>query len=946
MIRRLLPVFVLLALTLVVFNRLAFTDWIMARGDTFSYHYPYWAVRAEAFRAGRLPLWTPDLFMGAPLLANPQIGAFYPPNWLVAPLSPPDAVRVSAIAHVFWAALGAYALARRMLGAGRAAALIGAAGFALGGHLGAHVEQINQLQGLAWLPWLLFLFDRAYLTPTRCARPPLSIWRGGRGVRFAFPLLAMAWALQILSGHTQTVFISGVALALYALCTRPARGLLTLAFAGVGAVLLALPQLIPTLELSSLSNRSGGFNVNQATAFSFSPFVTGRGLLPSFDRMIFSEYIAYPGIVMLALAWIGLIPRPSGGERRRPLLRWIILAAVGLALAYGLYNPLYLALAGLPGFNLFRVPARWLALFALGAAMLAAAGADRLLRAVPQEDESTGALRGLPFVRAGIFAALIVGLMALAPLAAHTPDQTPTYPPEAITWIGWIAALAIGVGAVLIASLRPLPLLAGRWQTRIRRGGRTLVLAAAVLELILASGALAYNQLVTPDAFSAQRFSISQMSVYSGAGSESTPPGRLLSLSDLQFDPGDRAALEARYEALNITGEARALAFDTVKLKEVLAANQPVLWGIPSVDGFDGGLLPTRFYTAFTALLPPDEIEGVPRTLDGRLREILYDDACGGPCIPELRWLRLTDTRYLLTDKVYDLVHDGVFYDTALPVSGSAVYPNRTGFTAAAVEVLYACQTPPCDPPRLHADDVLLDAILSGEAVDRYFLARYPLDPPRAAAALIVETAPGGNVRAVTLVNAPDETFAQLSPDPYRRVLSSDIKLYELPASSVRRAFAFTAPPLCVKDDEMGTEAALDLMRDAAFDPAAQVVLTTEGCRAWESLGAARSEAAPEVQILAYSAERITLQVAAAAPSILLLTDAYYPGWTAALDGSPVPIYRADVMFRAILTPAGAHQIVFEYRPAWLPGILVAGVALWLIAGAGLALAFARHKST
>ncbi|MBK8025549.1 MAG: hypothetical protein IPK19_30170 [Chloroflexi bacterium] len=57
---------------------------------------------------------------GAPLLANPQIGAFYPPNWLVAPLDPPDAVRVSAIGHVFWAALGAYLLARRALGvAGR-----------------------------------------------------------------------------------------------------------------------------------------------------------------------------------------------------------------------------------------------------------------------------------------------------------------------------------------------------------------------------------------------------------------------------------------------------------------------------------------------------------------------------------------------------------------------------------------------------------------------------------------------------------------------------------------------------------------------------------------------------------------------------------------------------------------------------------------------------------
>ncbi|MBK8025552.1 MAG: hypothetical protein IPK19_30185 [Chloroflexi bacterium] len=218
---------------------------------------------------------------------------------------------------------------------------------------------------------------------------------------------------------------------------------------------------------------------------------------------------------------------------------------------------------------------------------------------------------------------------------------------------------------------------------RVRRlsglhpGNGILLLAAAVLELLLASGALAYNQLVPPDAFSAQRFSISQMLVYTEANAaEGAPPGRLLSPSDLRFDPGDRAALEARYDSLGITGEARALAFDTIKLKEVLAANQPLLWGIPSIDGFDGGLLPTGYYTAFTSLLLP---EGTLRTLDGRLREILYDDSCGGPCIPDERWLRLTDRRYLLTDKVYDLVREGVFYDTALPTEGAAIHPNRTG---------------------------------------------------------------------------------------------------------------------------------------------------------------------------------------------------------------------------------------------------------------------------
>ena len=58
---------------------------------------------------------------------------------------------------------------------------------------------------------------------------------------------------------------------------------------------------------------------------------------------------------------------------------WILLALIGLSLAFGRFNPLYLILAELPGFNLFRVPARWLSLFTLGMAMLAGIGAAEAL---------------------------------------------------------------------------------------------------------------------------------------------------------------------------------------------------------------------------------------------------------------------------------------------------------------------------------------------------------------------------------------------------------------------------------------------------------------------------------------------------------------------------------------------------------------------------------------
>lgn len=943
--QNLLAALALLALVLIAFHRLAFTDWIMARGDTFSYHYPYWQIRNEAILAGRLPLWSPDLFMGVPLLANPQLGVFYPLNWLVAPLSPPDGVRVSVIGHVFWGALGAYLLARRTLRVGWISGMIGAVVFALGGHIGAHVEQINQLQGLAWLPWLLYLFDRAITVDkvSPSILPPLANTL----------LLAMAFALQLFSGHTQTVFMSGVALGIYALCTRPIRGVLTLAGAGIAAVVLALPQLIPTLELSSVSNRRGGFNVNQATAFSFNPFVTGRGLLPSYDRMIFSEYIAYPGIIGAALAWIGIFDRPtaspspseSGGRRwerlrrwfARPQTRWIVLALVGLALAYGLYNPLYLALAGLPGFNLFRVPARWLALFALGVGMLAALGAEALSKGAAQRATAEGRPSRRPYGMIGGFAVVVIALMAAAPLATRTPDMTPTYPPEPITWVVWAVALVIaGVGLVIWTldgqkssepSLMP--------NAQAPRLVVALILGAAVVELLLASNALAFNQLVPPDAFSAQEFTISQMRVYDAG---QTPPGRILSLSDLQFDPGNRAELERRYDALGISGEARALAFDSVKLKTVLAANQPLLWGVPSIDGFDGGLLPTGYYTAFTSLLLP---QGELRTIDGRLREILYSDACGGACVPDPRWLAMTDTRYLLTDKVYDLVRDGVFFDTTFTRSGTAYYPVSGNFAADAVEILYTCAAESCAPPPLSvlssepADRISLQPVTSGEALDRYQFARYELSSETVPTLVQIDAATDQTIRAVSLVHrtGDDVTFEQLTP--YPRLLSSDIKLYAVSPDSSRAVLVPTAS--CVADDEYGTEEALNQMRLNAGDSAiavhdlgalrGSVILSTGNC---DALPQSRDYFFTEKpEITEYQPTRVTIENADGQDGYLLLKDAYYPGWIATIDGEPTPIYRANVMFRAVWVPAGVHEIVFEYRPAWLPGILIAGGAAW-----------------
>ncbi len=152
-----IPGLLLLGLILLFFNKMAFSNLILARGDTFLYFYPYWHAAAEALKAWRIPLWNDSLFMGAPLLANSQVGFFYPLNWLVWWLLPtPYAVSASILMHVVIAGTGAYVLAKRALALEWQSALLTAVLFALGGYFTAQVEHINQVQGLAWLPWLLW----------------------------------------------------------------------------------------------------------------------------------------------------------------------------------------------------------------------------------------------------------------------------------------------------------------------------------------------------------------------------------------------------------------------------------------------------------------------------------------------------------------------------------------------------------------------------------------------------------------------------------------------------------------------------------------------------------------------------------------------------------------------------------------------------------------------
>jgi len=81
-----------------------------------------------------------------------------------------------------------------------------------------------------------------------------------------------------------------------------------------------------------------------------------------------------------------------------------------------------------------------------------------------------------------------------------------------------------------------------------------------------------------------------------------------------------------------------------------------------------------------------------------------------------------------------------------------------------------------------------------------------------------------------------------------------------------------------------------------------------------------------------YSSGKISIETNSTGNSLLFLSDNYYPGWQAYVDGRQTQIYRADFTFRAIFVPSGEHQVKFIYNPlSFNLGVLAAALGLLAI---------------
>lgn len=134
------------------------------------------------------------------------------------------------------------------------------------------------------------------------------------------------------------------------------------------------------------------------------------------------------------------------------------------------------------------------------------------------------------------------------------------------------------------------------------------------------------------------------------------------------------------------------------------------------------------------------------------------------------------------------------------------------------------------------------------------------------------------------------------------------------------RAFV-TARARCVADG-----VALKLVRERAVDFATEVVLTD--CAGAPAAGPPGAVARAVMR--ADEPGRVVVAATTDAPAYLVLTDTWFPGWRARVDGRDARLLRADHAFRAVFLPAGDHTVEFTFRPRGLG----AGLAVSLVAAA------------
>ena len=397
--RKLYPLLFFFALTLLAFWKVIFHgefSLLAVGGDVATAYYPWFEVGAYWLKKGVFLLWDPYVYSGKPFMGEPQPGIFYPLNWIFMLLPARggginlDGLQALLILDYFLAGYFFYRLARSFNLTPLGAALAGVT-FALGGFTIHIYGYVNKLSGFVWMPLVFLCFRRALLSETRKSCYRWTLWSG------------IFLALSFLPGHHIPLIHTGMFLLFYVGFTLvrdwkllPGLGkvtpVLTLGSVALVALLITAIQWLPAAQWARHVYRwiGEGEPVRWGQRVPYSALQSSGNISPQDMASLLVPYLStntsiYVGFSVLFLALVGLL-----FVRKKDAYFFGFAALLYLFLSWGKFSALHgWVNTFFPGAWFAREVFHYLIPFQACLAMLAGWGLDYLVCAYARSPEQT-----------------------------------------------------------------------------------------------------------------------------------------------------------------------------------------------------------------------------------------------------------------------------------------------------------------------------------------------------------------------------------------------------------------------------------------------------------------------------------------------------------------------------------------------------------------------------
>lgn len=874
------------------FAPVLFTGRLLAPGDATIFYLP-------AFRSSHA-LWETQIGAGFPLAADGGSQRFYPLAAVASALGWWNALVVAAYVIAASATFGlVFELTRCAIGSLLSGLIVG-----MSAYLIIHLPHLTYIHAVAWVPLMLWAFERL-----RRRRSPWWCL-----------VAALAVALGAVAGHPQP-FVYGLSLAVaYAIVmgfdAPSGRWWYATTVAGAACLGLGMAavQWVPMLELGRLSHRprldfaefvSFSLPARQAAQIFF-PFLFGGASLPGpyapayHGQWNLGELAGYVGF----LPWTAAVIAVLRHEQRRLVWFWCAVAVASFLLALGDDTPLAGLIYPLAPYNRFRCPSRHLMETTLAVAILCGLG----VAALRQKVDRGGRLAGRVSVAVIGAAAVLLALSLFGPRLVTTAEAW-TLMAESLHRPAVFVPLSFAALAV------PTVVLFARNPASTSRA----IALAVVTTLDLASFAWFVDWRVQ------------------------APEPQTLS------EPSWLTAYASRLHAEN-----QRLATFYPATAQSTMPNLTWMWGVPNASGHSQlvvgrhrDLLP--ILNGFSSFCPRNRaldllaVRYAPRP---RVRgfgfewEVGSDEGCGDGAGARHAWA-LPDLPANRVGIVASLGNSVAISDGAQvatleveTASGAIRLPIRAGEHVSD----WAYDRADVRSRVRHRRARVFESWTAMDEHGRAFLAhRYVLELDLGGLHHVrrieVKPEPGVSLRLGHVSTAGDRgslpvVSGLLDSERWRPVEVTDaVRVYEnlraMPRAWLVDETLELDPPAILRAIHTSR---LPDGRD--FDPRATALLE-------DALELSPGVRDPVGDVVGVRIEDESVEVRTRAPGarFLVLSDVYYPGWRATIDGAPARVYPTDYALRGVALPAGEHLVRFDFRPTSFYVALAISVASLILAG-------------